>query len=377
MSRILFATSNGTGLGHLTRGMAIARRLPDSVQPLFLTLSQAMPVTVQEGFFAEFLCSYEYGNMDGRHWNTHYQRRMEHVLDMYEPDLVVFDGVYPYLGLIRAIRRRSDTRFIWCRRAMWKAQTGVEHLRDTALFREVLEPGEYAEDADQGPTVPRRHEAHRVAPIVYLGADELLDRAEAAQALGLDPTRPAVLVQLGSGSVSTIETTAGRVVERLLRVPDLQVTVAESVISGASMDLPDGVHRARVYPLARYNAAFDFAVAAPGYNLFHEALAYGMPTLFVPKLDSTRDDQEGRARWAAQHGVGLAWDAREPDALDGALGPLLNPDTRAEMSDALRRLAPASGAQEAADWLADLVDRTAPTDTATTPTNEPVAHVPQ
>ena len=37
--RVLFVTSNGTGLGHLTRTMAIARRLDERFQPLILTLS--------------------------------------------------------------------------------------------------------------------------------------------------------------------------------------------------------------------------------------------------------------------------------------------------------------------------------------------------
>ncbi len=37
--RILFLSSNGTGLGHLTRSMAIARRLDPSLEPLFFTLS--------------------------------------------------------------------------------------------------------------------------------------------------------------------------------------------------------------------------------------------------------------------------------------------------------------------------------------------------
>lgn len=354
MSRILFATSNGTGLGHLTRGMAIARRLPDTVQPLFLTLSQAMPVTIREGFYAEFLCSYEYGTMDGHDWNVHYERRLEHVVELYEPDLVVFDGVYPYVGLVRAMQRLVDVPFVWTRRAMWQENAGTEHLRDSGLFHAILEPGEYAESADRGPTVARRGQAHRVRPIVYLDRDELLDRRTAATALGLDPTRPAVLVQLGSGSLRSIETAAGQVVERLRDVNGLQVTVAESVISGAPMDLPEGVHRARVYPLARYSAAFDFAVAAPGYNLFHEALAYRLPTLFVPKRDATRDDQPGRANWAAQHGVGLAWDADDPPALETALDRLLDPGERTQMTSKLDTLGPADGARQAAGWLADL-----------------------
>lgn len=366
MKRILFATSNGTGLGHLTRGMAIARRLPADVQPVFLTLSQAMPVTVREGFHAEFLCSHEYGTMDGQDWNVHYERRFEHVAATYAPDLVVFDGVYPYLGLVRAMQRLPDLHVVWCRRAMWKAGTGSEHLRNSGLFRHVLEPGEYAASADRGPTVARRHQTEGVAPIVYLDRSELLGRDEAAAALGLDPDRPAALVQLGSGSVRSIETAAGQVVDRLRSVEGLQVTVAESVIAGALADLPDGVHRARVYPLARYVAAFDFAVAAPGYNLFHEALAYGLPTLFAPKRDATRDDQDARARWAQQDGCGLWWESRDPATLDAALNELLDETVRAQLRSRAGQLPPAIGGQQAADWLAGLVGAGSPAAPATT-----------
>ena len=56
--RILFTTSNGTGLGHLTRSMAIARRLARRVEPLFLTLSAAAPVVERMGFPVEYVASY-------------------------------------------------------------------------------------------------------------------------------------------------------------------------------------------------------------------------------------------------------------------------------------------------------------------------------
>ena len=56
--RILFVTSNGTGLGHLTRSMAIARRLDPALEPLFLTLSAAAPVVRELGFPVEYMASY-------------------------------------------------------------------------------------------------------------------------------------------------------------------------------------------------------------------------------------------------------------------------------------------------------------------------------
>ena len=50
LNRILFVTSNGTGLGHLTRSMAIARRLEAACEPLVFTLSAAAPVVRELGF---------------------------------------------------------------------------------------------------------------------------------------------------------------------------------------------------------------------------------------------------------------------------------------------------------------------------------------
>src|SRR2546421_25850 len=56
--RILFVTSNGTGLGHLTRSMAIARRLGPEVEPLFFTLSEAASVVREVGFAVEYMASH-------------------------------------------------------------------------------------------------------------------------------------------------------------------------------------------------------------------------------------------------------------------------------------------------------------------------------
>ena len=48
----------GPGLGHLTRSMAIARRLDPSLEPLVLTLSAAAPVVHELGFPVEYVASY-------------------------------------------------------------------------------------------------------------------------------------------------------------------------------------------------------------------------------------------------------------------------------------------------------------------------------
>ena len=59
----------------------------------------------------------------------------------------------------------------------------------------------------------------------------------------------------------------------------------------SAQSLPEGVVGLRAtYPMSRYFNAFDAAIAAAGYNAYHELIALGVPSLFVPMHRET-DDQ--------------------------------------------------------------------------------------
>ena len=351
-TKILFATSNGTGLGHLNRAMAIARRLPEGVEPVLFTLSQAVPAVAGAGFRVEYFPSYRKpASGSDWQWNMRLRRRFERLLADERPDLVVFDGVHPYRALTHVLSAAGAPRSVWCRRPLWRPETGAAPLRRTGAFDAVLEPGELAESADEGPTVERRSEAFRVEPIVYLDEDELLVRDRAARELGLDPGRTTALVNLGQGGPTDVA--VERVLRRLSEEPELQVAALQSSI-GRGLQVPDGVVRLEAtFPMSRYFHAFDLAVAAAGYNAFHELVAFGVPTLFVPMPRRT-DDQPARARWAAAAGLARAVSGPEDEALAGELTALLDGAERESMTRACREAWPGNGAPEAAKTLARL-----------------------
>jgi UDP-N-acetylglucosamine--N-acetylmuramyl-(pentapeptide) pyrophosphoryl-undecaprenol N-acetylglucosamine transferase len=94
--RILFVTSNGTGLGHLTRSMAIARRLDSSLEPLVLTLSAAAPVVRELGFPVEYAASYGTpGAGSDWRWSRRLRGRLRAAFAEAAPRLIVFDGAHP------------------------------------------------------------------------------------------------------------------------------------------------------------------------------------------------------------------------------------------------------------------------------------------
>ncbi len=350
--RILFLSSNGTGLGHLTRSMAIARRLDDSLEPLFFTLSGAAPVVAQQGFPVEFAASYATptAGSDWR-WSRRLRGRLRAVMREADPSVLVFDGAHPYQALIDAMPSVPNAHRVWCRRPMWKPGSNFGALERTRFFDKVLEPGEFAASEDRGATVALRDRAHCVDPVVFCDDPELLERHVAERELGIEPGGVNVLVQLGQGA--EVRAASERCLRHLSSRDGVQVAALRSHLA-AMGDVPAGVIELdSTYPMSRYLRAFDATVSAGGYNAYHELIRFEVPSLFVPMRRQT-DDQYARARYAEATGVGRGVEGPEDPALERKLDQLLDAKVRERMAAALRVQRPPNGAAEAATWLAGL-----------------------
>ena len=124
---VLFVSSNGTGMGHLARLTAMARRSGDGVRPQFLSMSRAVPVVAAEGFPWEYVPSRDDLGIGPRRWNRQFQRRLTRVLLRDRPAAVVFDGTFPYDGLLGRDRRGAG--------AAGRRPRGVVAARDVAARR--------------------------------------------------------------------------------------------------------------------------------------------------------------------------------------------------------------------------------------------------
>ena len=320
--RILFLSSNGTGLGHLTRSMAIARRLDDTLEPVFFTLSGAAPVVADQGFSVEFAASYATptAGSDWR-WSRRLRGRLRAVMRDADPRVLVFDGAHPYQALLDAMPSVPDAHRVWCRRPMWKPGSNFGALERTRFFDQVLEPGEFAASEDRGATVPLRGDAFCVDPIVFCDDTELYEREDAERKLGLEPGGVNVLVQLGQGG--EVGAASERCLKHLAGREGVRVAALSSHLAAIG-EPPEGVVGLdSTYPMSRYLRAFDATVSAAGYNAYHELIRFGVPSLFVPMRRQT-DDQEARARYAEESGVGLGVEGPAASSLEDKLDELLD-----------------------------------------------------
>ena len=352
--RVLLVSSNGVGMGHLTRLLAIARRLPPPIEPVFVTMSQAMHVVSTFGYLAEYLPYHQYLGCDVGRWNKFLAQELRELIGFYDARVVVFDSNCPFQGVIDAADACRQAWFVWCRRGMWQAGVGAKFLAREKHFDFVIEPRDLADAFDVGLTPLQRERARLVAPIRLLDDHEWLPRDTARAELGLEPDQPAILVQLGSGNNFDYGALRRLLVERLATRPGLQMVMAEWLMAERSLGPEQGVAVLRRFPLSRYIRAFDASIGAVGYNSFHEAIHAGLPSIFVPNESPQQDDQLARARFAERRGLGYCVRTGEPYRLLETLDRLLDPDEQARIRATAQGFRRENGAVEAAQLLAEL-----------------------
>ena len=225
--RALFLSPNGIGMGHLTRLLAVARRLGPELEPVFLSMSQAVGVVESMGYLGEYFPYHQHSGETADAWNAALRARLDEAIAFYDARCVVLDGNVPYQGLIECAAGHPNRCFVWIRRGLWREDAGRAALERARHFDLVIEPGELAAELDRGPTVGRAEDVLRTSPVVFHDPAELLTRSAARSALGLDPERTAVLVQLGSRNNFDFASIDQTVLEELASRPEIEVVVLD------------------------------------------------------------------------------------------------------------------------------------------------------
>jgi hypothetical protein len=352
--RILLVTSNGIGIGHLTRMLAVARRCPQPLEPVFLTFSQAIRIVREQGFLVEYLPYHRLLDCNIQHWNQCLREELDELLGFYDPAVLVFDGNMPYQGLLDALRDNPDVWAVWSRRGMWKPGRGEEAIARERHFDAVVEPRDLAGRFDRGLTAQDRSRTRLIDPIRLLDRDDLLSRRQARKALGIGSGRPAVLLQLGAGNNYDYGVLRRSAIALLRERYDADLSVAEWPIAEQPLELPDGVRAISEYPLSRYFRAFDLVISAVGYNSFHELLLAGVPTIFVPNEHPQQDDQLARARFVEHQDLGACVRVGEIYRLGACIERLLAPGERRRIAGRCARLEHGNGAVELAGLIEEM-----------------------
>ncbi len=351
---LLFVSSNGIGLGHLSRLLAIANRMNGDFQPIFATMSQGLSVVRDAGYHAEYLPHHFYAGCDPDAWNDWLRLEISRLIELFDIGALIYDGGSPYRGVSEAVANTTNVKSVWCRRAMWRDALWDQAIDQAKFVDLVIEPGELAAAHDIGATVAHRGQAQHVEPVLLLDEADLMSREEARRRLGLDPDRPAVLLQLGSGNHLSLVPAIDQMITAIETSGEIQPVIAEWMIADRSLDHWPQVRRLTGFPNAAFFRAFDFVVSSAGYNSFHELLHFGIPTVFVPIEVSYLDNQLARANFAADEGMALALRLSDMKLFPDVLEQMMDPETRVRLAETSRRHRRPNGAAEAAALISNL-----------------------
>jgi len=336
VTNLILATSNGTGMGHITRQLAIALSLSDDHQATIFSLSKGLPMVEPMGVRAEYCPSYDSPWIAAGDWQLYLRDRLSALIEETRADAVVFDGVAPYIGIGKAAALHRDVAFVWMRRGNWKEGVNRAQLKKSSYFDLIIEPLDLA-GATSGPMSHGRADFEQVPPISLIGVIDTMARDEARQVLGLPHDKTLALVTLGSGMLGEVAGPGQTATRIILEETDWEIAVTRSSVAKNLVPLGSSqrVHEiSGVYPLVRYLSAFDLAISSAGYNAVHELLPAGLPTILVANTATKTDDQSSRAFGVATAGLALAVNDHDLIGLRKGIAKMLDDASRLDLAAA-------------------------------------------
>ena len=357
--RIVCYAVNGSGLGHVTRLVAIARwlrrleTLVSGVAPevLFLTSTEATSLLSDARFAAFKLPSKGVARAAGLDVLEH-RRLAKHfvwqTLATMAPDLLVvdtfpqgsFDELLPVLdGPFKKVLVLRDVKPEFGARPIFQAA-----LR---LYDHVIVPHAQA----HAPDVLRVLPAER--PVTWVGDVLSVDSAVARDSeiselraeLGVNDGRKLVYLSAGGGGDAGSEAALLALAAPLRERSDVHLLVgAGPLYRGRRLT---GPHLSWFTDpgVARFFPALDAALTAGGYNTVHELLHLGVPSAFFAQ-DKIADQQAERVAHIASLGAAHVLPSLATGHVVAALDAVLH--DAASLSAAARALVPENGARKAA-----------------------------
>ncbi|MBM4320090.1 MAG: hypothetical protein FJ125_09040, partial [Deltaproteobacteria bacterium] len=300
--RIVCYAVNGSGLGHVTRLLAVARWLRryatfvDGRAPeiLFLTSSEATGVLAEAGFPSfkipskTVVRSSGFDPLEYRRLARHF---VWHTLGVFAPDLLVvdtfpsgsFDELFQLLdGPFRKAFILRQVKPDYAARPIFAAALG---MYDIAVAPHAPPAGSGQGEtriaaAAAGASVAGRLPLVHCGEVLQLDREESRHRDEVFAELGLAPQTRLVYLSAGGGGDHEAERVLAALIAALRDLPDLHLLVGAGPLYRGRRQGGPRLTWSTEPGLARSFSACHAAIAAGGYNTFHELLYLQVPAAF-------------------------------------------------------------------------------------------------
>lgn len=318
---VLLFPTNGVGFGHFTRMYAVAKAIrkhsPDT-EVVFFTPMPTLHIPYIDDFPTYHIAGkYKFKDMSSSQWNGLVEEQLLMILDIHKPKMFMFDGAFPYRGMLNALHRKPEMKKIWMRRGMFKKGSKIP-VDSIQFFDTIIHPG----DAIPAKKSQLEHsvEIKHIPAIVLVSPEEMMTRETARSRLGVPQSSTVWYVQLGAGQINDIESEIRLTLDALLKLDsECFVIIGESLLGRRVYFSHERVRILRDYPNAIYFNGIDYSIQAGGYNSYHEMRSSNIPTIFYPNMNTGMDDQLARCRVSEDEGWGIVVEQRNKNSIEAAI----------------------------------------------------------
>ena len=300
---VMFPT-NGVGFGHFTRLLAISKQIkthsPNS-EIIFFTTMPTINILSEYGIVCYHLPGrYRYEDMSASQWNALCEELLCLIFALHRPKAFIFDGAYPYRGMLNSIKNKQGNLLkIWLRRGAKKTTANKIPAGSIGHFDAIIRPGDSVED-DFSEETKLNVPIVKTKPILL--AHDANSENSIRNRLGIPDEAILCYIQLGAGRINDIDEDLQNCLNSLSNYPRAYAIIGESMLGERISYENERTRVLRDYPNSKYFDDFDFAIIAGGYNSFHEVVSAQLPSICFPILNTGRDDQFARAKVASDSG---------------------------------------------------------------------------
>ena len=357
-SIVMFPT-NGVGFGHFTRLLSVARaikKIDSEVEIVFFTTMSTLHLCKSEDIISYRIPGRkEFDDLDAAGWNALTEETLSTVFSAHRPMMFVFDGAFPYRGMLNSINGRNIMKRIWLKRGTMKKNATNIPRDSLEHFDHIIRPQDSVKLSITD-ELPSDLDIVQCNPIILLERNELFSREISRSRLGISPHLTVVYIQLGAGNINQIGTIINQCTQILQKVKNVHVVIGESIIGKPVEISGPRVQVLRDYPNSLYFNGFDFAIIAGGYNSYHEAVYHALPAICIPNTNTGMDDQLARANVAGKNKSMLVLEEPSLADLEDSIGKMLDPEFRLRLKAKCAETSLSNGAEDSAKFMLEMID---------------------
>ena len=143
---MFFSSHKWCRFRHFTRLLAVAKSMREAnpeIEIVFFTTMPTLHYSQRKAYTFHMPSRYRFENMTPTEWNTVCEEMLNLVFELHRPKAFVFDGAFPYRGMLNSIQYQGpEILKIWLRRGSIKKNSKNIPVESIGLFDAIIRPAD-------------------------------------------------------------------------------------------------------------------------------------------------------------------------------------------------------------------------------------------